>query len=189
MAQYVALLRGINVGGNNLIKMAELKQCFEAEGFDNVATYINSGNVLFESTERGAAKLTARVEEALSDAFGYKSWVALRSYRQMQAVVDGAPAGFGGDPATYLCDVIFLKGRVSAAEAIKDVRTRDGVDAMYAGDGVVYFSRLKSRATQSYLSRVVGLPIYQSMTIRNWNTTIKLRGLMQARAGIETRAT
>jgi uncharacterized protein (DUF1697 family) len=182
MAQYVALLRGINVGGNNLIKMAELRECFEAHGFDNVATYINSGNVLFESPERGAAKLTARVEEALADAFAYKSWVALRSHKQMQATVDGAPAGFGADPGTYLCDVIFLKGRVSSVEAIKEVRTRDEVDAVFAGDGVLYFSRLKSRATQSYINRVVGTPIYQSMTIRNWNTTIKLAKLTSERA-------
>jgi uncharacterized protein (DUF1697 family) len=182
MAQYVALLRGINVGGNNLIKMAELKQCFEAEGFENVATYINSGNVLFESTERSAAKLIRRVEEALAGAFGYKSWVALRSHTQMQATVDGAPAGFGSEPDSYLCDVIFLKGRVSSAEAIKEVRTRDEVDAVYAGHGVLYFSRLKSRATQSYINRVVGTPIYQSMTIRNWNTTIKLAKLTSERA-------
>jgi uncharacterized protein (DUF1697 family) len=181
MAQYVALLRGINVGGNNLIKMAELKRCFEDQGFGNVATYIQSGNVLFEVNEGSPAKLTGRVEEALSQTFGYKSWVALRSHEELQAVVEHAPRGFGTEPGSYLYDVVFLRGPVTATEAIADVKTRDGVDEAFAGDGVLYFSRLRSRATQSYLNRVAVLPVYQSMTIRNWNTTIKLRGLMDAR--------
>ena len=60
MSRYVALLRGINVGGNNLIKMTELKACFEEQGFADVATYIQSGNVLFTRAESGAAKLAAR---------------------------------------------------------------------------------------------------------------------------------
>jgi uncharacterized protein (DUF1697 family) len=184
MAQFVALLRGINVGGNNLIKMAELKKCFEAEGFGNVATYIQSGNVLFEAKERSHASLTSRVEEALARAFGYKSWVALRSRKQLQAIVEGAPRGFGVEPASYLCDVIFLRAQVAAAEAITDVKTREGVDQAFAGDGVLYFSRLRSKATQSYLSRIIALPVYKSMTIRNWNTTTRLLGLMDARDGI-----
>jgi uncharacterized protein (DUF1697 family) len=182
MTQYVALLRGINVGGNNPIKMSELKACFEAQDFHNVASYINSGNVLFESTERSVAKLAARIEEALEKIFGYKSWVALRSHEQQRAIVEKAPHGFGGDPATYLYDVIYLKDAVSAPEVIKDVKTRDGVDAVHAGASVLYFSRLRARVTQSYVNKIVGTPVYQSMTIRNWNTTIKLLALMEARS-------
>ena len=58
---------------------------------------------------------------------------------------------------------------------------RDGVDQVFAGEGVCYFARLISRATQSYMSRIVGTPNYKSMTIRNWNTTVKLLALMDAR--------
>src|SRR5438552_14543588 len=65
MARYVALLRGINVGGNNLIKMGALKACFEKQGFGDVATYIASGNVLFSESAAGAAKLAAGIEAAL----------------------------------------------------------------------------------------------------------------------------
>ena len=184
MVQYVALLRGINVGGNNLIKMAELRGCFEAQGFGSVATYIQSGNVLFEANERSHARLTSRIEEALSRTFGYKSWVALLSREQLQAVVERAPTGFGGEPAAYLYDVIFLSGQVTPVDAIRNVKTREGVDQAFAGAGVLYFSRLRSRVTQSYLSRVVALPVYQSMTIRNWNTTTRLLGLMDTRDGI-----
>ena len=182
MAQYVALLRGINVGGNNLIKMTELRRCFEALGFGNVATYIQSGNVLFEAAERGPADLSARIEEALSEQFGYQARIVLRSHDQMRAIVADAPTGFGSQPDRYRYNVIFLREPLTAAEAMQDLRTRDGVDQACAGDGVCYFSLLVSRAAQSYLSRISALPVYQSMTIRNWNTTVKLRALMDARA-------
>ena len=67
---------------------------------------------------------------------------------------------------------------MTAIEAMKSITTKEGVDQASAGKGVLYFSRLISRATQSHLSRVVSLPVYQSMTIRNWNTTTKLLKMM-----------
>jgi uncharacterized protein (DUF1697 family) len=175
---YVALLRGINVGGKNLIKMAELKACFETGGFEDVATYIQSGNVVFRSAGSGSAALAGRIEETLTATFGYPASVVLRSRAQMRAIVDGAPRGFGSDPAAYRYDVLFLKEPLTARVALKDVPTRPGVDTAHAGRGVLYFSRLTSRASQSRLGKIVSLPIYQSLTIRNWNTTTKLLQLM-----------
>jgi len=178
MATYVALLRGINVGGKNPIGMAALRACFEAGGFGNVATYIQSGNVVFESAERGSAALTRRIEEMLSGAFEYPASVVLRDRGQMRAIVERAPKGFGSEPATYRYDVVFLKAPLTAKAAIASVLTREGVDEAHSGTGVLYFSRLVSRAGQSRLSRMVSLPVYQSMTIRNWNTTTTLLRMM-----------
>jgi uncharacterized protein (DUF1697 family) len=180
MGRYVALLRGINVGGRNLIKMAELRACFEDHGFKNVATYIQSGNVLFESGDRSSAKLSRQIEDMLADTFGYRASVVLRSRRQLRSAVEGAPSGFGTQPARYRYDVLFLKPALTAAEAIKGLPIKEGVDQAYAGTGVIYFSRLISKASQSRLSRIVSMPIYQSMTIRNWNTTLKLLEMMEA---------
>jgi uncharacterized protein (DUF1697 family) len=180
MNLYVALLRGINVGGNNLIRMPALKACFESEGFRGVTTYIQSGNVLFTAGRAGQRALTARIEKTLSSAFSYQSRVVVRSFEEMKATVEKAPSGFGRQPAAYRYDVIFLKDPLTPAEALKSVRTKPGVDRVWAGDDVLYFSRLISRATQSQLARVVGTPVYQNMTIRNWNTTIKLLALMKA---------
>ncbi len=182
MTQYVALLRGINVGGNNMIKMTELRDCFESLGFVHVTTYIQSGNVLFDGRKQSSAKLAAQIEAALSERFGYQSRIVLRAHAQLQAIVADAPAGFGGQPDRYRYDVVFLRAPITAAEAIKEVPTREGVDQVFAGDGVCYFSRLISRASQSHMSRIVGLPSYKNMTIRNWNTTVKLLALMDARA-------
>jgi len=185
MGQYVALLRAINVGGNNIIRMTDLKRCFEALDFDDVATFIQSGNVLFGAADGLThSDLTARIESALSRQFGYQARVMLRSDPQLRAVVNNAPDGFGSQPDLYRYDVVFLRDGLSAAEAVQQIPTRQGVDRSWAGDGVCYFSRLISRATQSYLSKIVGLPIYPSVTVRNWNTTVKLKTLLDARTAL-----
>ena len=178
MAIYVALLRGINVGGKNMIKMPELKACLESAGFEDVVTYIQSGNVLFRATGSGT-ELARRVEKTLTKTFAhYRAWAVVRSRTQMRAIVEKAPTGFGSDPGTYLYDVVFLKEPLTAGAALKKVPTKEGVDEAFAGRGVLYFSRLRSKATSSRINRVASLPIYQSMTIRNWNTTTRLLRMM-----------
>jgi uncharacterized protein (DUF1697 family) len=179
MTRYVALLRGINVGGKNLIKMPALKAAFEDDALGNVSTYIQSGNVLFDAPDADSAKLTTRIEKMLAEAFDYIPTVVVRSRRQMRATVDRAPKGFGSQPAKYRYDVIFLKEPLTAKEAMKDVPTNPAVDTAHAGTGVLYFSRLTAKATASRLNRIVGSPIYPSITIRNWNTTTKLLALME----------
>ncbi len=174
----MALLRGINVGGRNVISMAELRNCFESEGFSEVVTYIQSGNVIFRSTLFGAGSLAARIEEMLAAAFDYPGKVVLRSLPQMRAVVAEAPMGFGDRPDMHRYDALFLRSPLTAA-AMEVVLTRTGVDEVWAGDGVLYYSRLIARASQSYLSRLASMPVYQSMTIRNWNTTTKLLQMME----------
>lgn len=183
MTRYVALLRGINVGGKNLVSMPALKACLERQGFADVATYIQSGNVLF-STDAARADLERRIESALSDAFGYAAAVVLRTREQLRRVVTGAPSGFGTRPSLYRYDVLFLKGSLSARELLEIVPAKPGVDEVSAGSGVLYFSRLVRKAAQSHMPRIVSMPAYKQMTIRNWNTTTRLLELMgRARGG------
>jgi uncharacterized protein (DUF1697 family) len=177
--QYLALLRGINVGGNNIIKMADLKACFEDMGFKDVGTFIQSGNVLFKSAEKDKLKLTRKIEKALSERFNYKSRIVAITHKELKKIIEGTPKGFGKDLDTYRCDVIFLKEPLTPAEAMKNVSIKEGVDTAYKGKYALYFSRLDSRAAQSYLTKIIKLPVYQNMTIRNWNTTTKLLALME----------
>jgi uncharacterized protein (DUF1697 family) len=179
-SQYLVLLRGINVGGNNIIKMADLKACFESMGFGDVVTYIQSGNVVFKAAEKDKAKLTTKIEDMLSERFSYKSRLVTVAYKELKKVVEDAPIGFGKDLDNYRCDVIFLKEPLTVQEAMKNVRVKEGVDNAFAGKTVLYFSRLTSRASQSYLTKIITLPMYKNMTIRNWNTTTKLLALMEA---------
>ena len=176
---YLALLRGINVSGRNVIKMTDLKACFEMIGCSDVATYIQSGNVVFRSEELDTNTLVIAIERALSAHFAYMSRVVVLTHTQLAHIVEHAPAGFGTEPEHYRYDVIFLKSPLTATEAMHSVSLKPGVNTAHVGPGVLYFSRLISKAAQSQLSRIITLPVYQYMTIRNWNTTTKLLALME----------
>ena len=179
---FVALLRGINVGGNNLIPMVGLREAFTDAGATDVATYIQSGNVLFDG-DGGQDAWVTRLESVLAKRFGYHGRVTLRSHRQLRAIVQGAPRGFGEDPETYRSDVLFLYGPSTARRLAAGIRTREGVDSMTAGTGVIYWERLAARATQSLISKMASTPVYQEMTIRNWRTTTTLLRMLDERAG------
>lgn len=176
--RYVALLRGINVGGRNKVAMADLRAAFEGAGHQAVSTYIQSGNVLFES-DAPAAALEGDIEALLERRFGVPLVVVVRSHRQLRAVVDKAPAEFGDDPGRFHSDVVFLKAPLTAKAAMEVVQVRDGVDEAWPGTGVLYFARLSERRVESRMSRMIGSPEYRLMTIRNWNTTTKLLALME----------
>lgn len=177
--QYLALLRGINVGGNNIIKMVDLKKTFEEIGFEDVKTYIQSGNVLFNSKEKDLIKLEKKIEKILSEKFNYISKIVIVSETDLKGIVEKAPKDFGIYAQDYRYDVLFLKSPLTPQEAMEKLTPREGVDAVNAGNGVLYFSRLISKSGQSYLNKVVSQAIYKQMTIRNWNTTTKLLDLCE----------
>ena len=179
-SNYVALLRGINVGGKNIVRMADLRAAFEDAGYTAVSTYIQSGNVLFESDGPPAA-LERDIETMLDSAFGLSLVVVVRSHRQLRNVVNRAPDGFGTAPDVHHSDVIFLKAPLSSHQALRAVDLRDGVDQAWPGAGVLYFSRLSERLSQSRMGRIASTPQYQSMTIRNWRTTTRLLSLLDDR--------
>ena len=176
---YLALLRGINVGGKHIVKMAELRETVEAMGFDDVATYIASGNLLFSAPRQKRDELAARLETELSTRFGLELKVVLLTDAQLARVVAEAPRGFGA--ASDRCDVIFLRKPLTVRKAFPLLETKEGVDRAWAGEDVLYFARLAERASSSRLSRVVMLPEYKNMTVRSWSTTQKLLALMESR--------
>jgi len=177
--RYVALLRGINVGGKNPVAMADLRAAFQAEGYESVSTYIQSGNVLFES-DASRDSLEGDLEAMLERRFGLSTVVVVRSHTQLRNVVDKAPDGLGEDPDTYHSDVLFLKAPLSGGQVMRVVEPRDGVDRAWPGTGVLYFSRLSERRSQSRMNRIVGTPEYERITVRSWRTTTKLLGLLDA---------
>ena len=178
--RFVALLRGINVGGANVIPMTALRGAFEALGLSDVTTLIASGNVLFRSGPTDARALASRIETALSKEFGYAATVVLRSRAQMRTVVRRAPEGFGTSPRLYRYDVVFVKEPLVPRRVVTTIRTREGVDTATAGSSVIYFSRLIARASQSHLPKLIAMPVYKQLTIRTWNTTTKLAALLDA---------
>jgi uncharacterized protein (DUF1697 family) len=177
--RHVALLRGINVGGNNVIRMADLRACFEAMGFTAVATYIQSGNVVFSSKRPASgSRLVSTIERTLGETFGAPLRIVLVSPTNLARIVSQAPPGFGMEPDRYRYDVLFVRAPVTPAEALAQIATKPGVDEVRTGDHVLYFRRLISRASQSRLSKIVQQPVYKDLTIRNWNTTIRLLAMV-----------
>jgi uncharacterized protein (DUF1697 family) len=177
--RYLVLLRAINVGGNAVIKMADLKASFESMGFKNVSTYIQSGNVCFDSAEN-AKSLVQDIEKTLSKRFSYASQVVILSFAELENVIKKAPKGFGQKPDVFRSDVMFLKPPLKASDVVSQLPLQDGVDAAYAGPGVVYFTRRSNESAQSQLPKIIKLAVYKQLTIRNWNTTTALLDRMKS---------
>jgi len=175
MTTYVVLVRGINVGGRNTVSMAGLKKCLEELGFENVSTFLNSGNVILDSG-KPAKQVAALIDKALPATFKLDSElvrVLALSRSQFKAMIDKKPKGFGEEPGKYHSDAIFLMG-ITAAKAMPVFAPREGVDKVWPGKGVIYSQRLSAERTRSRLGKIVGTPPYKSMTIRSWSTTMKL---------------
>lgn len=179
MTNYLLLLRGVNVGGKNKIPMAALRASLEKEGFANVSTYIQSGNVLLKSI-LAAEAVGDTVEKLLIKNFALDSGlikVLVLTKKQLETIIINRPKGFGEQPDIYHSDVIFLMG-IDVHEALAVFSPRDEVDRVWPGHGVIYSQRLSAERTKSRLNRIMLSPLYKSMTIRNWNTTTKLLTLL-----------
>jgi uncharacterized protein (DUF1697 family) len=183
MKTYVVLLRGINVGGKNKLPMAKLKQFLEEQGFEDVVTYIQSGNVVLRSA-LAAKTLSAKIETGLPRKFKLDSSliriVALER-KTFKKVVAQAPNGFGKDNSRYRYFVLFLMG-TRASKAMKDIDVREGVDKAWQGERVIYYrlpSLTSPNATKSYLNKVTQKPIYGAITMRNWKTTTRLLEILE----------
>ena len=175
--RYVALLRGINVGGHAVIRMADLSSCVAELGYEGVRTYIASGNVLFESSGR-PAHLEAELEQALEQRFELPIRVAVRSAREVARIVDAVPPAWVG-AANLRVMVGFLMRGTSAASAARLVRPREGVDELLAAPGALVWATPRNALMRSGM-RLAGTPLYREMTLRNLNTALKLAELLRA---------
>jgi uncharacterized protein (DUF1697 family) len=179
MNAYVVLIRGINVGGKNIIPMAGLRKALEERGFSEVSTYIASGNVLLKSDKKAGA-VQSQIEKIIPKNFKVDDPVVrvlVLTHDQLKNIVRSKPKGFGEQPGKYHSDAIFLMG-LDASTVLAEFNPREGVDTIRPGDGVIYSQRLSAQRTKSRLSKIMGSPSYKSMTIRNWNTVTKLQEMM-----------
>ena len=145
-----------------------------------MATYIQSGNVPLTSTESGRVELIRRIEVALARAFSYRAHIVLRSRREMRDIVRHAPDGFGLARPGTVTTSIFLGACVTAPMAMKSVLTRRAwTSARRERRALLLTAHQQGVVERS--RRLVSLPVYQSMTIRNWNTTTTLLRLMDGR--------
>lgn len=175
---YVVLFRGINVGGRNKVPMAALRDHLAAD-FTNVRTYIQSGNVLLDS-DLPAHEVAAHIDAGLASSFTLDSdlvRVLVLGADTFRAVVAEAPVGFGTEPDDYRYDVWFYMG-IKAAQVDPHVVINPEVDEVFLGERAMYHRRLTAKATRSRLHWIGTTPVYPALTVRNWNTTMKLAALL-----------
>lgn len=172
--KYIALLRGINVGGKNKVAMSDLKACFEAAGFLNVVTYINSGNVIFDSEEQGIIELSKSCEDILEKRFGFLISVAIIDVNTLKETLEHAPKWWGDDPGSKH-NAIFVIQPASAEDVIEDAgKIKPEYERLYAYKAVIFWSAPIDTFSHTRWSKVTGTKAYKSITIRNANTTRKL---------------
>lgn len=178
--KYVALLRGINVGGNSIIKMSELKEAYEKAGMNNVKTYINSGNVIFESDEKNPSKLAKNLEIAVSQTFKIDSRTVVVSLPQLKKIKDDVPPEWkrGADLRCYVAFVVDPTTPDDVMDVMKEIKIREGIDSVKKGPGVVYMSTRLSGITKTRFTKLAGTKVYKFITIRNYTTAQKLLELM-----------
>jgi uncharacterized protein (DUF1697 family) len=174
---YVALLRGINVGGNSQIKMAELKAMFEKLGFTDVKTYINSGNVIFTTAQTNALNLQQEIEKSIEKDFNFSIKVMIRSHDQIELLVKEIPDAWVNDK-TMKCDVLFLDKEVDNAKILNQLPHNPELENIKYIKGAVVWRIDRDKVTKSKMYKIVGTPFYKQITARNPNTVRKIYSLM-----------
>lgn len=182
MTIWVALLRGINVGGNNIIPMKALAETFTGLGLASVKTYIASGNVLFESADRDPRALEKKLEKAITKAHDCNVKVVVRTREELASLVDDLPRGWKKpDAKKKRYYVIFLRHSVDTEEVLERLPAKAGVEELLYRPGTLLWSANIAALTRSSVSKkLVSRPLYDDVTVRNLNTTLKLRTLADA---------
>ena len=175
---FVALLRGINVGGKNMIRMSSLKDSFERMGFEDVTTYINSGNIIFKAQEGDARKLERNIERMLSAEYELECKVVVRTFSEIVNLVERLPKNWNGDEQ-WKYDVIFLRHSIDSESILKGLEPRSDIEQVVYCPGTLFWSARISELSQTRMHKLPSRKIFQDMTVRNLNTTKKIYELMK----------
>jgi uncharacterized protein (DUF1697 family) len=176
---YVALLRGINVGGKNKLPMKELSALFVTAGCTDVRTYIQSGNVLFNASRAVSTKVAVHVAEQISERFGYRTPVVVRTTKQMEGVVRGNPFLAKGEAEDRQFVLFLADLPTAAAVAVLDPNRSPG-DAYILRDRDIYMHLPNGVARTKLTNAYFDSKLSTISTGRNWRTVTKLLEMMQA---------
>ena len=177
--KFLALLRGINVGGNNIISKEELRQLFIDLGFENVRTYIQSGNILFRSPKRSTKQLVKSIENELSTRFSYPARAVVLSFDQYNSALQSAPRNWGKSNQ-HKHNALFVLSDNTAKRVFAQLPPqKPGIESIAVGKNAIFWSVSKDNLTKTSYMKLAKLPAYQHVTIRNHNTVFKLLQLFE----------
>lgn len=179
---YVALLRGINVGGKNIITMDALRASFEALGYSSVRTLIASGNVVFEAGPGSSRRLEQQLERALAADHRFDATVVVRSREEYERMMTAIPPRWGNDK-TRRHYVMFLRRTIDRAALVAELGVNAEVEELRYVPGALLWSCRLDAVNRSKVRKVMARAIYRDMTVRNLNTTRKTWAVMQEGAG------
>ena len=166
--KYIALLRGINVGGKNKVEMKKLKSIFESLGCINVSTYINSGNVIFESDQiRG--RLQANVEKSLKNEYDFEIPLLIKTQQEIQRIAEAIPISWRND-SDQKTDVAYLFQEIDSEETTRILPVKKEFITVKYVEGAIIWNVERNFLNKSQLTKIISHPLYQSMTVRNVNT-------------------
>jgi len=174
MEQYIAFLRGINVGGKNTVSMPVLKSIFLEHGFYNVGTYINSGNILFASETVQEEKLKEQCETLIYDKLHLSIPVTILSVKDLREALNHAPLWWGQEE-TSKHNAIIVIPPVTVDEIFKEVgESKPEYEKVDYYGKIIFWSAPFETFSRTRWSKIVGTSAYNSITIRNANTVRKL---------------
>lgn len=174
---YLALLRGINVGGNGTVPMDALKDCLVKLGYENVRTYINSGNVLFDTAVTDQSELANTIGLALLETFDFPITVIIRSEKELKKIAKAIPSHWQNNDEQKT-DVLFLLPDYDSPKTKAKIATTPGVDALIYTKGALIWNVSKDQYNKSGMRKFIGSVVYKNMTARNVNTVRKLASLV-----------
>lgn len=177
MTVYIALLRGINVGGKNRLPMAELVTIFESLGYPGAHTYIQSGNVVFASSVDLDESAGTQISEAIYQQKGFQPQLLLLSAAQLQAAVEANPFHYDSGKALHF---FFLASQPSDPDLDKLTRLRSATEQFKLSERVFYLSA-PDGIGRSKLAAAVEAALGVVVTARNGNTVNKLVAMAEAR--------
>ncbi|KFN02514.1 DUF1697 domain-containing protein [Bacillus clarus] len=176
MTIYIALLRGINVGGHKVIKMAELKKTFESIGLKKVKTYIQSGNVVFESKEEKDF-LQERIEHEIKTVFGFDVPVMLRMDDELIKTIKRCPYRAGSLSEGESVHVAFLANELSKEESKQLLSFKSEIEECQIEGKEVYLFFKESIRNSKLINQFQKL--HTPATVRNWRTVNKLKTMTE----------
>ena len=178
--EYVALLRGINVGGTNKVVMSDLREQIAAEGFTNVRTYINSGNLLFEAEADVPPEDVAQaVEDVLARHYDFPIRLALLTAQDYLAQLEELPAWWRGEVARR--DALFYTRGLDRDHVRERIEAMElGDEAVYFGEHAVFWGKFdeKSFLKTAYHKRLLREDFYRQVTIRSGSTVEKIAAML-----------
>ena len=179
--EYVALLRGINVGGKNKVVMSELREQIADEGYTNVRTYINSGNLLFEAEATVPRKDVARaVEDLLARRYEFPIRLALLTAQDYLAQLDDLPDWWHGEVARR--DALFYTRGLDRDHVRERIEAMElGDEAVHFGEHAVFWAKFdeKSFLKTAYHKRLLREDFYRQVTIRSGSTVEKIASMIR----------